>query len=379
MARSSKDWILFFFCAASVLVSFNVSALTAVIPAISRSLNVSTNDAASIIPFYMIPYGLCALVYAPLATRFSIKWLMVLSCALFAIGNALSLWQDQLSIILLGRVVAGFGAAAVTPLALMTLGKIFEKQVRGRVLGAFFSSSFLGAVLGLSVSACMTWHWLFILPLVLSIVLAIAFNFCPSEGMEANTEVKINYIDALTTGGLRRILMYIFLMSLLFHGVCKWYGVFLDRVYGYNQMTISLLIILSTLVASFGQVIGGYISDTYGRKQACTVGVVILGMFIMSLYGHYPLWGIATVLCVISIGWTIAHNGISTLLTDFSQNYRCELAALNSSVRFFSGGLGFWLSGSFMENNFGATFLGIGILMLSLLAFIPHLSASATD
>ncbi len=371
--------VLFFFCAASVLISFNVSALTAVVPAISRSLNISANDAASLIPYYMIPYGLCALFYAPLASRFSIKHLMMTACILFALGNALSLAFDSLTVILLGRVVAGFGAAAVTPLALMTLGKIFEKDLRGRVLGAFFSSSFLGAMLGLVLSGIAPWHWLFIVPAVLSVVLAIAFIFCPKEGMEANTGVRVNYMDVFRVKGLRRILVFIALMSLLFHGVGKWYGVFLDKIYGYNQMTISGLIILTALTASIGQLIGGFISDKYGRAMACYVGIGILSFFIMMLYGQYSLLNLAIILSLISIGWTIAHNGISTILADFSSSYRAELAALNSSVRFFSGGIGFWISGGFMQSNFKLSFLSIGALMSLLVFLVPHLVIQRKD
>ena len=370
---SSRRWILFYFCAANILVSFNISALTAVIPAISRSLNISANDAAGIIPYYMIPYGIGALLFAPLASRFSIKLLMMMALLLYTAGNLLSLWVDSLPIILTGRVISGLGASAVTPLALMTLGKVFEKEIRGRVLGIFFSCSFFGAMLGLMLSGVAPWHWLFAVPIVLGVILFCLFFACPSQGMEANRAIKVNYLEAINISGLRRLLIFIFLMSLFFHGVCKWYGVFLDRVYDYNQITISALIILTALTAAIGQLVAGVITDKWGRIKACYIGIIIISIFIMALWGKYSLLGIGFILSMISVGWTIAHNGVSTLLTDFPDTYRSELAGLNSSVRFLSGGIGFWLSGSFMESNFGLTFFVIGALMLSLIFFIPSL------
>ncbi len=367
---SSRRWILFFFCCASALFSFNISALTAVIPAIARSLNVSANDAAGILPFYMIPYGICALAYALLAEHFSIKHLMIAAMALFGFGNWICLWSDSLVLILIGRVITGFGAASVAPLALMTLGKIFDKEVRGRVLGLFFSSSFFGAILGLILSGVAHWHWLFIVPAFLGVLLAIGFCFCPNEGMEANTGMKVNYLDAFRMGGLRRILIFICLMSLFFHGVCKWYGVYLDKLYGYSQLTISFLIIATAIAAAVGQIIGGFITDKFGRSNACYIGIGLLGISVMALYGHYPMFVLAAILCLISVGWTIAHNGISTVLSDFPDKYRAELSALNSAVRFLSGGVGFWLSSSFVEKNFNLTFLIIGCLLLFHLAFV---------
>ncbi|MDO8675185.1 MAG: MFS transporter [Candidatus Omnitrophota bacterium] len=372
----SRRWILFFFCCTNVLVSFNISALTAVIPAVSRSLNVPMGDAAGIIPFYIIPYGVCALFYAPLAVRFSIKNLMIAAVALCGFGNWMCLWTDSLNMILLGRVIAGIGAAAVTPLAIMTLGKIFEKDIRGRVLGLFFSSSFFGALLGLVLSAFADWHWLFAVPALLGFVLVFGLWFCPEEGMEANTGVKVNYGDAFRLAGLRRILIFIFFMSLFFHGVCKWYGVYLDKVYNYDQLTISSLIILTAIASVAGQLIGGVVTDKYGRVNSCYIGIAILGLSTMALYGHYSLAFLALVLSMISVGWTIAHNGISTVLTDLSDMYRPELAALNSSVRFFSGGLGFYLSGNFIQMNFGLTFFAIGCLMLAQIIFVPKIIPS---
>jgi MFS family permease len=133
------------------------------------------------------------------------------------------------------------------------------------------------------------------------------------------------------------------------------------------------LIIFSTIAAGLGQNIGGFITDKFGRSYSCYIGISILGVSIVFLSGHYSLGVMAVILSVISVGWTIAHNGISTILTDFSTEYRSELAALNSAVRFFSGGIGFWLSGSFVQRNFSFTFLIIGCLVLTQILFIKYI------
>ena len=373
MPRSSKYWILFFFCCANVLTSFNISALTAVIPAISRSLNVPVNDVAGIIPFYMVPYGLGALFFAPLAARYSIKALMIVAFVLFSLGNWMCLWSDSLPVILNGRVIAGLGAACVTPLALMTLGKIFDKEVRGRVLGFFFSSAFFGVMLGLLLSAFAEWHWLFTLPACLGPLLALALCFCPREGMEANTAVRVRYLEAFQVSGLRNILVFIFGMSMLFNAVVKSYGVYLDKIYHYSQPLISVLIILTAIAAVGGQLLGGLITDRWGRARSCYIGITIIGLSVMALFFEHSLIVLGFILAMVSIGWTIGHNGVSTVLTDFPDTYRLELAALNSAVRFFSGGLGFYISGNFIQANFGLSFLCIGALMLSQVIFIPRI------
>lgn len=375
MLKSNNHWhILALFCLTGVLIAFNISALIATIPAMARSLNQPAGDVAAIIAYYMLPYGLCALLYAYIATKYSVRMIMVFACILFAVGNLVSIASNQMNIILLGRVLSGVGAAAVTPMALLTLGKVFDKEMHGRVIGMFFGASFLGAALGLILSLFETWQWLFIVPAVFGLILSVGFAVGPKDGMEAYLNMRINYWNAIRVKGMRRILMLIFLMSMFFHGVCKWYGVYLDQIYEFNQQTISIIIILTAVAGAIGQLCGGVISDKFGRKNACYVGIGVISLSVMALYGHYQLGLLVAILCFISIGWTIAHNGISTILTDYSKAHRAEMAALNSAVRFFSGGLGFWLSGNFVQKNFGLTFLGIGFLMGLLLMMVSSIN-----
>ncbi len=372
LLNNNRRLILFYFCCANILISFNISALIATVPAIARSLDVDAGDVAGIVTYYMIPYGLCALGFVPLACRFSIKSLLIFSASLFSLGNWICLWSDSLTVIMAGRILSGIAAAAVTPLGLITLGKIFPTHLRGRVIGIFFSSAFFGSIFGLILSAVAHWHWQFIIPFWLGLILAIGLFFCPKDGMEAHS-VKVDYFDAFRIPGLRRLLVLIFFMSLFFHGVVKWYGVYLDKIYSYSQVTISGLIILTAFASMLGQLIGGIITDKLGRLYSCYIGTGLLGLCVVALYWQYSFLILSIVFCLISVGWTIAHNGISTVLTDFSDKFRMELAALNSAVRFFSGGLGFWLSGNFVQRNFGLTFLMIGILMLTQMLFISKI------
>jgi hypothetical protein len=76
---------------------------------------------------------------------------------------------------------------------------------------------------------------------------------------------------------------------------------------------------------------------------------------------------------VISAGWTVGHNGLSTVLTDFPDADRPTIASLNSSVRFFSGGLGFCVSAVFVEKSFSMTFFSIGVLIFITSLFITKL------
>jgi uncharacterized membrane protein len=74
---------------------------------------------------------------------------------------------------------------------------------------------------------------------------------------------------------------------------------------------------------------------------------------------------------------------VSTVLTDFPDKYRAEMASLNSSVRFLSGGLGFYLSSFLIQKSFSLNFFVIGIMILALVPlirfFLMRSSASGID
>jgi len=95
-------------------------------------------------------------------------------------------------------------------------------------------------------------------------------------------------------------------------------------------------------------------------------GIIGLSVGTMLLVGTYPIMVLGMILLMISMCWTIGHNGVSTVLTDFSDHDRPMIASLNSAVRFISGGLGFYISQFFVTRSFGLTFFMIGILMMML-------------
>lgn len=367
---SSKRFIFILLCLQCVIISFNVAAIAAVLPAMSRDLAISDILVSKIIPFYMIPYGLGALIYAPLVRKFSSRKLMILSMGVYAVSSVLCAVVPSLNQILFYRIVMGISAAAAIPLGLMLIGKIFEKEIRGRMVGLFFSSSFFASMLGIIASGILPWQWIFLIPGFLAFFTAILVFIVRSEYLGTMVGERVDYLAVFRKVEIRNVFIFIFLISMFYHAVQSWFGVYLARIYELNQLKISFYFVLIALGGALGQIVGGFITDKKGRFPACYLGIILLAISTMLLFPVLPLWLVGLVFVGFSMGWTIGHNGLSTVLTDFPDEHRAEIASLNSSFRFFSGGVGFSLSRIFVEKSFGLTFLGIGILMLALSFFV---------
>ena len=358
--------IYFLLCCGCVTISFNVAALVAAIPAISSDLRVSDILVADIIPYYMIPYGLGALLYAPLTRLRSYKYILGMSLLFYALSCFYCASVSALPQLLAGRLVMGITGAGAIPLGLIVIGQLFDKRVRGRLVGLFFSCSFLASIAGLILSGTMSWRWLFFVPAFLGAVTALGVLFLPLKAFGHVRGVKVNYWNALKQYHIQRVFIFIVVISFLYHAVHKWFGVYLARSYHLNQLAISSLLLIPPVTGALGQLTGGYLSDKRGRATACTAGLLILSFSTLLLYGRYPLTGVGLLLGLVAFGWTMGHNGMSTVLTDFPEEHRSEIASLNSSLRFISGGVGFKVSKMFIEKgmSFEMNFLVMGGCML---------------
>jgi len=378
MSFSDKKMVYMLLCGGAIAISLNLAAIAAAIPVISVGLGLPEFDVAKVITYYMIPYGIGALMYAPLTNRLTYRTILVGSMLGFGIGCMICGLAQTLEVLLAGRVLMGLSGSGAIPLGLMIIGELFDRDVRGRLVGLFFSSSFVANFVGIALVAFTDWQWIFYVPGILALIMAVAFLVLGKGLLSHRNQAKVSYQISLSNPVIVKIFIWVFAISFLYHAVQKWYGVYMSQDYGLDKKMISLLFIVSMLGGTVGQNIGGWISDKYSRVLTCYVGVIGLGLSVMALAGHYSVVVLAIILFLATAFWTVGHNGLSTILTDASHQDRPVMASLNSSMRFLSGGVGFLISGFFVEKSFSSTFLTIGILMVLLTFVLKYLVRAQT-
>jgi len=353
-----------------ITISYNVAAIAASIPSISQDLRQQDWVVSRIITAYMVPYGIGALFYAPLTKYFSYRAIWTAAFCVYALSSFFCGTVHSVAALEAGCVVMGLSGAASTPLGLLLIGQLFEKQVRGRLVGLFFTCSFISSTLGILLAGLFSWRWLFFVPAFLGACTVLYAVLLRSEFFSRINGVKVDYWQAVQNKQIREIFIFIFVISLLYHGVHCWFGIYLAREYQLDKLMISWFFLAMSLSGAVGQMWGGYLSDKKGRYLSCVLGLVILSVATMALWLKYPLFVLGGVLGLVTVGWTVGHNGLSTVLTDFPEVHLPQIASLNSSVRFLSGGVGFYLSSFCVERSFSWTFLGIGCLMLGMTFFL---------
>lgn len=360
-------------CLEGTVLSFNVAATSALIPSIALEFGLSQFIVAKIVWLYMLPYGLAALFYGPLVRLVDAKKVELFCIILFATANLTAALAGSIQILFIARFCMGLFGASVIPLGLILIGRHIEDKKRGRFVGAFFSATFVASLLGLFLSGIIYWRFIYLIPGIAGFAFFfIIFFYLPSFKEDA-TGFKIHYMAAFKDKAVVAIFTYIFMISLLYHGVQQWLGVYFSEGLCLKQFVISMLITLTSLSGIFGEMIGGCLADTIGRFKTIGFGIILMILSVFIFVLKMPVLLIAFMMIIWGMGWTLNHAGISTLLTDLPKKFLNEAASLNSSVRFIAGGFGAALSGILMRKSFTCGFMVIGVCLFVLAVFTGKL------
>jgi len=360
------------FCLEGAVLSFNVAAAAALIPSIAKEFVLSQFLVGKIIWIYMLTYGIAAFMYGPLVRKFDARKIELTCIFLFSLANLLAALSGNIIILFLGRFFMGLFGAAVIPLGLILIGKHKERDSRGKYTGIFFGFAFIASLLGLFLSGVIYWRWIFLIPAILGFILWGVMYYNLPSFKEDITGFNFNYVMALKDRVVLKVLTYIFLISLIYHAVQQWLGVYFSTQLGFNQFTISMLIALTSLSGIFGEFLGGVLSDSIGRNRTVNLGIALMVFSIFSLVFKIPLAVLVLIMVIWGLGWTFNHAGLTTMLTDLPKDFLNEAASLNSGVRFISGGIGVGLGGLIMSRSFSLGFIvfGFGLLFLLLIGRI---------
>ena len=246
----------YIFCLIGIIIAFNVASISAIVPSMAKDLAISEFVTGKIIWAYMIPYGICALLYGPLSRKFNIKRIIIVCLGLFSFFSLLSGLAHTFRSLFIYRLIVGIFASAMTPLALLYIAHTFDLKTRGRAVGTFFSITFISSLIGLFLSGVINWRWIFLIPAIISAVTVILIvNFFPSIKIETEGR-RSRYIQALKTKKILRVFLYIFSISFLYHLARQWMGVYFDNRYHLSQFVISSLLTLVSFAGIFGEFFG---------------------------------------------------------------------------------------------------------------------------
>ncbi|HCW7242276.1 TPA: MFS transporter [Staphylococcus aureus] len=188
------------------------SIISLALPTIKQDLNAG-NLISLIFTAYFIALVIANPIVGELLSRFKIIYVAIAGLLLFSIGSFMCGLSTNFTMLIISRVIQGFGSGVLMPLSQIVPKLAFEIPLRYKIMGIVGSvwgiSSIIGPLLGGGILEFATWHWLFYINIpiaIIAIILVIwTFHF-PEEETVAKSKFD--------TKGLT--LFYVFIGLIMF-------------------------------------------------------------------------------------------------------------------------------------------------------------------
>lgn len=188
------------------------SIISLALPTIKQDLNAG-NLISLIFTAYFIALVIANPIVGELLSRFKIIYVAIAGLLLFSIGSFMCGLSANFTMLIISRLIQGFGSGVLMSLSQIVPKLAFEIPLRYKIMGIVGSvwgiSSIIGPLLGGGILEFATWHWLFYINIpiaIIAIILVIwTFHF-PEEETVAKSKFD--------TKGLT--LFYVFIGLIMF-------------------------------------------------------------------------------------------------------------------------------------------------------------------
>ncbi len=356
--------------AAVFMVNLDARVVAPLLPTVASELGVSLAKAAWLMSAYMLPYGMCQLMFGPLADRYGKIAVCSHAMAAFSVGTACtSLWPSFEAIIAL-RALTGATAAGLIPLTLAYIGDTVPYERRQATIGALMATAgaaqALSTSLGGSIAALLSWRAVF--PL-LGAVSLIATLVLYASGRDERRRPTYNaarpaYAAVLRAPGMRSLLALVAAEGFLFMGGFSYLSGLLEERFQLGALAIGFVLSLAGVAQLATAWSLPRILRRYSERSLLSVGGSTLAVASV-LSAFAPHWALVGVACAaLGAGFILCHTTLQTRATEAFPSARGTAVALFAFSLFLGSGVGTALLGYVLDAaGFKLLFVLVGALL----------------
>lgn len=156
--------LTFGLCLATFVVALDNTIIATAIPRITTVFD-SLNDVGWYGSSYLLTTTSLQPSFGKIYTYFDVKWTYILALTIFELGSVLCAAARSSTMLIVGRAVAGAGAAALFSGGMTIIGYSVPLRKRPIYIGLLSSmfgiSSVIGPILGGAFTDRLTWRWCF--------------------------------------------------------------------------------------------------------------------------------------------------------------------------------------------------------------------------
>jgi len=368
---------LYLLSASNLLIGTGAFCLTGILQPVATSLGVTVPAVGQTMTAYAIATALLAPLLLVLTGRWARRDALLLALATFASGLLVCGFANDLTTLLLGRVLMGAGGM-FTPIAAGMAVAAVAPAHQGKALSMTFLGMSLSYVIGLPLGTWLGLYFGWRIP-VLGLAALVGLMLCavallvPRRSDAAGAGFSGLGTALRNPLALRSLALTLLQFSAIFT-VFSYTGPVLQALNPMNASTLSGTLVVFGLAGVAGTLLGGWANDRFGALATLRVqlGVLTAMMLLVPLtHGHY-VW-----MVLVFVLWGSAGFGMmapnQTRLARVSARQAPMLFSLNTSMLYFGTAAGAAVGGlASSQVGFGAlAWIGAGFAVLAWLTFLP--------
>jgi EmrB/QacA subfamily drug resistance transporter len=190
--------------------ALDISIVGPAFPAIKADFGVDTRNLVWIFNIYLLSFLVGAPFMAKLSDRVGRRPIYILNISLFAIGSLITALSGNFYLLLIGRLIQGFGAGGIFPVASGFIGDTFPPEKLGAAFGTIGSVFGIAFILGPILAGVLlnfSWRWLFLINIPIAIILIVlTLIFLPKTGTKATS--PFDYLGMAVLGTSLTLIAY---------------------------------------------------------------------------------------------------------------------------------------------------------------------------
>ncbi len=211
LGRRRRALALGLLVSAQFVVMLDTSIVNVALPTMQADLGLSSTGVTWVVNAYVLAFGGLLLLFGRAADLLGRRRTFVAGSILFAVGTLTSAAAGNQVLLVVGRLVQGSGAAALSPAAMSLLLLTFPGQQRAKAMSAWGAASTLGGATGVMVGGLLVgsfgWSSVFLVtvPVSLAAVVLAPYVF---EELPTNGRARLDGRGATTITGAVVALVY---------------------------------------------------------------------------------------------------------------------------------------------------------------------------
>ena len=186
---------------ALLIVVVDNTIVNVAIPAIRAEFNATLRDLEWITAIYALVFAAFIITWGRIGDEVGRRRIFIAGITTFVIGSIITGLGQNVPMLLVGRLIQGFGAAMSSPSTLSILSTTFRGRMRGVAFGIWGATAgaagTLGPLLGGFLTTYSSWRWAFLINIPIGIIAIGGALLFIKESRDTTRQHKIDVIGVI--------------------------------------------------------------------------------------------------------------------------------------------------------------------------------------